>query len=310
MAASRATLLVCNGALAALAMLLLIAPSSLTVVAATAGVPYRAAMVEHSPVFPANATPVEMMAANMALYELHMVAAKASGAQVVVFPEFGLGPKNFIDRDQLLPFAEHLPAVSNATGQTAPCYDASAPPVFRNASCFALNYGILVSINMYDVQPCTTASDPRCPRDGRFQYNTEVVFDERGIMVAKYYKTHVFYLNCFDEPATPDLVYFTSAFNVTFGVFTCFDIMFETPSVPLVNLGIRNFLYSVAMSALGPVGKDIFEIWSARHNSTLLASNDGTGPSGAFVHGVNKVSQQVNIPGTTNEVLLLADLVA
>lgn len=60
-------------------------------------------------------------------------------------------------------------------------------PVQERLSCLAKNNSIYVVANMGDKKPCNT-SDPQCPPDGRFQYNTDVVFDSLGKLVARYHK--------------------------------------------------------------------------------------------------------------------------
>lgn len=93
-----------------------------------------------------------------------------------------------------------------------------------------------------------------CPPDGRFQYNTDVVFSEDGTVslgdlnrysfywalngsiyyneiLAKYHKTHLYFEPAFDAPAQPDPQHFTTSFGVTFGIMICFDIMFPYPQV-------------------------------------------------------------------------------
>jgi pantetheine hydrolase len=63
-------------------------------------------------------------------------------------------------------------------------------PVQERLSCLAKNNSIYVVANMGDKKPCNT-SDSHCPPDGRFQYNTDVVFDSQGKLVARYHKVQL-----------------------------------------------------------------------------------------------------------------------
>lgn len=44
------------------------------------------------------------------------------------------------------------------------------------------------------------------------------------------------------RPLKPDLTTFTTKQGVTFGVFICFDILFDSPANELVRRGVRNFV--------------------------------------------------------------------
>lgn len=75
-------------------------------------------------------------------------------------------------------------------------------------------------------------------------YNTNVVFDREGVVISRYRKFHLF-----NEPGTsitplPELTYFETDFNVTFGHFICFDILFKSPAMDLwATKNIFDFAY-------------------------------------------------------------------
>ena len=101
---------------------------------------------------------------------------------------------------------------------------------------------------MVCAEPTNTTA---CPfQDGLQLFNTEVAFDESGVLIAKYHKQHVWKRHVFDTPLILEVVTFTASFGVTFGLFVCFDIAFPHPQRDLLELGVRHFPYSVALSPL------------------------------------------------------------
>ena len=63
--------------------------------------------------------------------------------------------------------------------------------------------------------------------DGYNLYNTNLVFDRSGVLVAKYWKQNLFFEPVFDVPSEPMFTTFTTDFGVTFGTFTCFDSLWN-----------------------------------------------------------------------------------
>lgn len=106
---------------------------------------------------------------NLQMYENLTTVASKQGAQVLVFPEFGLEPIRNANRTDLYAYAETVPAVSG-TGVN-PCNEAddfANRPILLRMSCVAQKQSILVLINMIDYQPCAPSADPNCPEDERY----------------------------------------------------------------------------------------------------------------------------------------------
>jgi biotinidase len=62
----------------------------------------------------------------------------------------------------------------------------------------------------------------------------------------RYHKFQLYFEDQFDAPLTPKVITFETDFGVTFGTFTCFDIIFYSPAVEGVANGIRNFVFPSA----------------------------------------------------------------
>lgn len=215
-----------------------------------------------------------LISLNLDIYERHIAVASNFGTQILVFPEFGLMPSTIdnIDRTLVGEVAEVIP---NEMGVFVPCNNEEFHdrPILYRASCAAKLYGMSVLVNMVDWVDCNYESDANCPSDQHYQYNTDVVFDEQGILVVKYHKSHEWpsLKPAYDQPLQPSEVVYKASFGVNFGLFICFDIMFPDPAKKLVDQGISYFLYAVAQGILGE--KTIISHFSLHNSVTMLSSN-------------------------------------
>lgn len=251
---------------------------------------YTAAVAEHSIFYGADSdTPESKLSTNLDIYDNLISVSSDHNAQVIVFPEFGLTPVDPQTRSDLYPYAEQIPDVSS-NSSFLPCSDPNFAdkPILKRMSCSSQRTKQLVLIEMIDFVPCDESSDSKCPSDGHYQYNTDVLFDE-GYLVAKYHKSHEWpgLKVAYDEPVQPSHVTYKSKFGVEFGLFICFDIMFEDPPKVLRSAGIEHFLYAVKQGEIGE--STLIEGWSKNNMATVLSANLGSGKhgdcSGLIVNG-------------------------
>uniref|UniRef100_A0A8C0HRJ2 CN hydrolase domain-containing protein n=1 Tax=Buteo japonicus TaxID=224669 RepID=A0A8C0HRJ2_9AVES len=123
---------------------------------------------------------------NTAISEVAIKEAARPGAHIIVTPEDGIYGWVFT-RETIYPYFEDI---SDPQVDWIPCADPGrfAPsPVLEKLSYLARNNCIYVVANMGDKKLCNS-SDPRCPSDGHYQYNTNVGFDSEGKLVACYHK--------------------------------------------------------------------------------------------------------------------------
>ncbi|XP_008056794.1 pantetheinase [Carlito syrichta] len=242
---------------------------------------FLAAVYEHAVILPdATLTPVSreealvLMNRNLDLLERAVISAAQKGAHIIVTPEDAIYGWNF-SRESVYPYLEDIP---HPQVNWIPCNNPNRfghTPVQERLSCLAKNNSIYVVANIGDKKPCN-ASDPQCPPDGRYQYNTNVVFDSQGTLVARYHKQHLFIgEDHFNAPKSPEVVTFNTTFG-RFGIFTCFDILFHDPAVTLVkDLHVNTILFPTAwMNVLPHLSAiEFHSAWAMGMGVNFLASN-------------------------------------
>ena len=254
----------------------------LMVKASIASTGYTAAVYEHVTFSKSGvqtrSQALGVMMENIAVFQEKSRLAKEKGADIIVFPEDGLYGWAFT-RDEIYLYLDDIPNPSGLTTSWNPCTE---PDRFNNTevthilSCMARNFSIAVVANMGDVKYCNKTSDPYCPDDGRYQFNTDVAFDTDGTLLASYHKVHLFSIEktYFNVPRQPEAVTFMTSFGVTFGVFTCFDLLFYDPAIVLGE-SVRNIAFPTAWMDSLPtlISVGIQQGWSRALSVNFLAAN-------------------------------------
>ncbi|XP_019118202.2 biotinidase [Larimichthys crocea] len=217
------------------------------------------------------------MKRNLDIYEEQAARAAQQGAQILVFPEDGIYGFNFT-RSSIYSYLETIPDPQQESWN--PCTEPdkhSNTEVLQRLSCMARRYNLYLVANMGDLQPCSQKTDPSCPSDGRWQFNTNVAFSSDGLLVARYHKYNLFVgeLEAFNTPPQPEIITFNTPFAGRFGLLICFDILFYEPTVTLVEKGVRQLIYPTAWYNTLPLLDSIqFQrAFSLGANVTLLAAN-------------------------------------
>ncbi|NWW43145.1 VNN2 protein, partial [Pedionomus torquatus] len=274
-------------------LLLPAAVLALTLPQALASDTFIAAVYEHAVILPdATTKPVSpadalaLMNKNMDVLEGAIKEAAQQGAHIIVTPEDGIYGWRFT-REAIYPYLEDIP---DPEVNWIPCTDPTRfgpAPVQERLSCMARNNSIYVVANVGDKKPCNS-SDPSCPSDGRYHYNTDVVFDPEGKLVARYHKYNLFRGETqFNYPKEPEAVTFETPFG-KFGVFTCFDILFREPAVVLVRelqvdtvlfptawMNVLPFLTAVEFHSAWAMGMGVNLLSANTHNIGLAMTGDG-----------------------------------
>lgn len=251
---------------------------ALLTVHASAMKTFIAAVYEHAVILPNETeTPVSrddallFMNKNIDILERAIKQAAEQNAQIIVTPEDAMYGWKFT-RDTIFPYLEDIP---DPLVNWIPCQEPKRfgyTPVQVRLSCLAKQNSIYVVANIGDKKPCL---DSTCPPNGYYHYNTNVVYDKEGKLVARYHKYHLYSENQFDVPKKPELVTFNTTFG-RFGIFTCFDIFFHDPAITLVkDFHVDTILYPTAWMNVLPLVTAIqfHSAWAIGMRVNLLAAN-------------------------------------
>ncbi|KFM59930.1 Biotinidase, partial [Stegodyphus mimosarum] len=189
-----------------------------------------------------QATADDIIFENLAHYNRAIQIAKSKAADILVFPEYGIFPAH--NRNEMKPYLERIPDPKKI--RVNPCNEGDKYQnrrILFSLSCMAKQYKIVVVANMGGIEFCEGQKD--CPEDGAYQFNTNVVFDNDGTLLLRYYKERLFYELGMDLPPEQEDPSFKTDFG-TFATFISFDIMFEKMSA----FAQRKQVDAVALSSM------------------------------------------------------------
>ncbi|KAM6185222.1 pantetheine hydrolase VNN2-like [Rhynchocyon petersi] len=241
---------------------------------------FLAAVYEHAVILPDETeTPVSrdealiFMNKNIDVLEKVIKQAAEKGAHIIVTPEDALYGWKFT-RETIFPYLEDIP---DPQVNWIPCEDPGRfvhTQVQTRLSCLAKDNSIYVLANIGDKKKCNLHKST-CPSNGYYQYNTNVVYNTEGKLVARYHKYNLYYEPQFDVPEKPELVTFNTTFG-RFGIFTCFDILFHDPAVKLVkDFHVDTVLFPTAWMNVLPflTAVEFHSAWAMGMGVNLLAAN-------------------------------------
>ncbi|XP_066982361.1 pantetheinase-like [Macrobrachium rosenbergii] len=266
-------------------------------------VEYTAAALQYAPYDDLSAGGLAVLEENARAFIQYAGEARDMGAQIIVFPEYGLTSLNlgftwgtFLAQTQIVPDPED---------KEVPCEYGdvkNSSKIMKELSCAAMESGIYLVVDLAEQSNCSEIAfgDEDLPfsQNGNASsvlsgckfYNSQVVFDDAGAVVARYRKKHLFVEPVFTPGTEPDsAATFQTSFGVTFTLLICFDIIYEDPAVSnIYNLGVRDALLSTAWMDQLPslAAPQVWKGFSQGNNVNLVAANIYDPPGGFLGAGI------------------------
>ncbi|CAG9854266.1 unnamed protein product [Phyllotreta striolata] len=252
---------------------------------------YVAAVVEYQPLFELDL--IATVESNLQQFVNFIKTAKKGSAQIIVFPEYGL--------------TGWYPNVTNAAIEIPdpPSTTTNSHSWLQRLSNAALTHSIYVALNLLE-----KSYDEN---NNIVYYNAAIVFDSHGKLVAKYRKINLFresYLTPGDFNQNHNV--FTTDFGVTFGIFTCFDIVYYDPAIRILNNpSVTDVIFPTAWLSILPFFHSLTVQfgYSLANKVNLLAANINNvkyGVGGSGIYGGNGSVLSYYISGNAGSKLQIA----
>lgn len=232
---------------------------------------FRAAILDQ--VLQVDESAVKTVELNLELYDRSAKLAKENGADIIVFAEDGI--LGVFDRDNAHIVGETVP---DHQGQFCDGKYATSNRIIHRLSCISSTHKIYIAANLIDIQPCSNSTNDKnhtCPHDGFYAFNTAVLFDKSGTLLAKYHKIHLFG-ELSKNPAIEEKLVYVKTEIGNLGLQVCFDLLYKTPG----HLMAKQKLIDTLLFPTSWVEESPFLTavqaqlsWSLNHKVNLLAAN-------------------------------------
>ncbi|KAK1136449.1 hypothetical protein K0M31_001000 [Melipona bicolor] len=234
---------------------------------------YTAAVVEYSPTY-VWGDALKTLTSNADAYIKYIEEASKQNADIIVFPEDGLTSTNLPSRISLMD--AWTTAIPSPLDEYVPCTgtEINISETLKRLSCAARRNRIYVVVNIAEKE--LIIKDTDCSKNGTWHYyNSNVVFDRTGKVIARYRKVNLYMEPQFDNTEIPEIVTFDTDFGERFGTFICFDILFAVPALNLTRIeGVSNIVYPTAWFSETPflTAPQTQFGWSYAENVNLLVA--------------------------------------
>ncbi|KAJ8916581.1 hypothetical protein NQ315_000225 [Exocentrus adspersus] len=254
---------------------------------------YKVAVVEYKPLQNNATTLTEEDRLNLnALEYVTLLDSIRQDLELILFPESTLGGGASSATTVPLPFTE---VACNS-------FDSTYKDYLKRFSCAAIEYNTTIVVNLMEKENCTSNNATGfCPSSGIVYYNSDVAFNNSGGVIGRYRKWNLFGEYQKSKPAQVELVAVTTQNNNTFGIFTCFDILFLEPPLNLTrDLGLKNILFPTMWFSELPylTALQTQQMWAHETNVNFLSAGAnnprvGSGGTAIFIGDQGPVDMEI-----------------
>ncbi|GFT15344.1 pantetheinase [Nephila pilipes] len=238
---------------------------------------------------------------NLEKYGKAAEVAANNEVDIIVFPEEGLYSPNINNETWFISYGEDIP--DPRTESVNPCNQEEYEnrPVLKNLSCLAQKHGFYVVADEVDVKKCevkdscdennvdycvTNADD--CPKGGNFNFNTAIIFDRKGNLVARYYKRYLYFEEGISFPKKFRNVYFDTDFG-KFTVDICFDSLFYDSVEGIENHNVTSLAFPTFWYDHTPLvffATPFQQSWSITNKVNVIAADVHDPRTGSLGSGI------------------------